>query len=192
MSNIKIIKPLKGHNIFSDVFKVAYKKRSSKLLIAYTYYSKENSADNLFLGVSVPKKIVKKAVCRNRIKRLLRESIRQVKIDPEGRTPLINLGIAYSLNNQIDEAIKVYELLVDKDPNDPEGYYGLGQLVSHQDISKSLEYFCKAYNLYVEQKSIHRNEVGAIIYEIYIHMKEIDKLDEFNEILKKHKIDFEE
>ena len=81
MRNIKIIKPLKGHNIFSDVFKVAYKKRSSKLLIAYTYYSKENSADNLFLGVSVPKKIVKKAVCRNRIKRLLRESIRQVKIE---------------------------------------------------------------------------------------------------------------
>ena len=117
---------------------------------------------------------------------------KSLEIDPEGRTPLINLGIAYSLNNQIDEAIKVYELLVDKDPNDPEGYYGLGQLVSHQDISKSLEYFCKAYNLYVEQKSIHRNEVGAIIYEIYIHMKEIDKLDEFNEILKKHKIDFEE
>lgn len=81
MSNIKIIKPLKGHNIFSDVFKVAYKKRSSKLLIAYTYYSAENCSNNMFLGVSVPKKIVKKAVCRNRVKRLMRESIRQIQIE---------------------------------------------------------------------------------------------------------------
>lgn len=116
---------------------------------------------------------------------------KSLEIDPDGKIPLINLGIAYSLNNQIDEAIKVYELLIEKDPNDPEGYYGLGQILYQKDNYKGLENFCKSYNLYVEQKSIHRNEVGAIIYEIYLHLKEINKLDVFKEILEKHHIDFE-
>lgn len=76
MKDAKKIKPLKGFNIFSDVFKIAQKKRSNSLLIAFTI--SDTIQEELYLGVAAPKKLVKKAVCRNRIKRLLRESVRQL------------------------------------------------------------------------------------------------------------------
>lgn len=76
MSSQRKIKSIKGYQSFSNLFKIAHKKRNNKLLTAYTY--NENNPKYLFLGVSVPKKIIKKSVCRNRVKRLLRESIRQI------------------------------------------------------------------------------------------------------------------
>ncbi len=76
MVSTKSIKPLKGYKIFNRVFNDSYKYKSSKLLIAVKF--DEDNSDDLFLGVSTSKKNSKKAVCRNRVKRLLRESIREI------------------------------------------------------------------------------------------------------------------
>lgn len=70
------IKPIKGYSAFSKIYKIAHKKRSNKLFIAFTY--SEEDSQTLFLGVSSPKKQTKKAVGRNRAKRLLKESVRQI------------------------------------------------------------------------------------------------------------------
>jgi ribonuclease P protein component len=85
MSNKKTIKSLKGFNIFNKVFEKSYKLRNSKLLIAYTYDGNklDNHSNELFFGVSTSKKKSKKAVCRNRIKRLLRQSVRNLNSQTE-------------------------------------------------------------------------------------------------------------
>jgi len=76
MLSHKTIKPLKGYKIFNRVFNDSYKYKSSKLLLVVKF--DEDSSDDLFLGVSTSKRNSKKAVCRNRVKRLLRESIREI------------------------------------------------------------------------------------------------------------------
>ena len=81
MAGRKKVKSLKGFKAFNKVFDNAIKYKSSKLLMAFTF-DNENS-DTLLLGVSSPKKKSKKAVWRNRIKRLLRESIRQINAESD-------------------------------------------------------------------------------------------------------------
>lgn len=85
MSNKKTIKSLKGFNIFNKVFEKSYKLRNPKLLIAYTYNDNNSEIDSkeLFFGVSTSKRKSKKAVCRNRIKRLLRQSVRNLNTQTE-------------------------------------------------------------------------------------------------------------
>ena len=47
---------------------------------------------------------------------------------------------------------------------------------------------CKAYNLYVKQKSPYRVDAEAQISRIYLEMKKVNKTDRFNEILKENSI----
>ena len=68
------IEPLKGYDGFKNVLNQGEKFHSQNL-----FCSVEFSTDNkkLAFGVGIGKKIAKKAVVRNRVKRLLRESIRK-------------------------------------------------------------------------------------------------------------------
>ena len=76
------LKPIKGNNTFMEIF-----RRSKKLSVpsAYCYvvfdYRKTSVTPppnnfKLNYAVIVKKKVIRKAVCRNRAKRMLRESIR--------------------------------------------------------------------------------------------------------------------
>lgn len=77
------LKPIKGNITFQDIF-----RKSKKLIVpdAFCYvvfdYYKRRNADSgirpitLNYAVVVKKKNIRKAVCRNRAKRLLREAIR--------------------------------------------------------------------------------------------------------------------
>jgi ribonuclease P protein component len=84
------IKPIKGFNCFSVLYVAGEKIRLFPVL-ASVCYDLEGSglnelwsarlnrqANTVFFGVTVSKRINKKAVNRNRIKRLLRESVRLV------------------------------------------------------------------------------------------------------------------
>ncbi len=86
-SDIKL-KPLKGYNAFAKVFKAGAKVYSKNAASVICFRGQcedlkikksEPLFDNnvIFYGVSVSRKRAKKAVVRNRIKRLLRESLRQ-------------------------------------------------------------------------------------------------------------------
>lgn len=66
--------PLKGWKAFDKVFKQGKISGSKKITVAIT----RSDTDMLQFGVGVSKKICKKAVIRNRIKRLIRESLRQI------------------------------------------------------------------------------------------------------------------
>lgn len=71
-------KPIKKYDAFSVVFRKGTKLKTKNLFSSVIF--NENIASKkchtIYYGVTISKKIAKKAVIRNRIKRLLRESIR--------------------------------------------------------------------------------------------------------------------
>ena len=75
-----ILESLKGKKNFDELFKAGLRYKVEDLLavVIKNDSSKNNPSSNriIFYAVAVSKRIAKKAVVRNRIKRLLRESIR--------------------------------------------------------------------------------------------------------------------
>ncbi|OGU59616.1 MAG: ribonuclease P protein component [Ignavibacteria bacterium GWF2_33_9] len=76
------LSPLKGFNSFKKAYEISAHARLGPVLL---FISSRNNdllikgkvpeEDTIYFGISVPKKIFKKAVVRNRIKRLIRESL---------------------------------------------------------------------------------------------------------------------
>jgi hypothetical protein len=75
-------------------------------------------------------------------------------------------------------------------PNDPEVYYGIGliYLSGKNDMENALQNMCKAYNIYVEQKSPYRTDAEKVINMIFGIMKKDNKEEAFNRILKENNI----
>lgn len=84
----------------------------------------------------------------------------------------------------------VYEKITKVYPNNPEGYFGLGRIYAgyKNNEEKGLDYYCKAYNLYVSQKSPYRTDAETMISAIYQKMKEDGKESKFIQILKDNNI----
>ncbi|MES1182156.1 MAG: tetratricopeptide repeat protein, partial [Flavobacterium sp.] len=115
---------------------------------------------------------------------------KSLQIDPNGLMPLQNIAIVYQYKKQYPEAISAYEKLAVLDKNNPEVFYGIGQVyaLNMNEYEKGLDYICKAYNLYIEQKSPYRTDAEKIIQMIYAEMKKQGKEDKFREILKANNI----
>lgn len=73
-----VVRPLKGLNAFSDVLRSGRKTTSGPLLLTAVSSAEANTRNTLFCGVTIGRRTAKRAVVRNRVKRLLRESIRQI------------------------------------------------------------------------------------------------------------------
>lgn len=75
------MRPLKGHDCFGKAFR-AGKKFSGKDAMLTVVFRDENSESGVvFTGVTIRKKVARRAVMRNRIKRLLRESLRKIFLE---------------------------------------------------------------------------------------------------------------
>jgi tetratricopeptide (TPR) repeat protein len=115
---------------------------------------------------------------------------KSLEIDPYGLMPLQNIAIVYRYKKEYDKAIEAYERLAAIDKTNPEVYFGIGQIHTAflNDHEKGLDNMCKAYNLYIEQKSPYRTDAEKMIQYIYSAMKKDGKEEKFNEILKQHNI----
>ena len=115
---------------------------------------------------------------------------KSLEIDPEGLMPLQNIAVVYMYKNEYENAIAAYQKLAELDEKNPEVYYGIGNIYASalNEYEKALDYMCKAYNLYIEQKSPYRTDAEKIIQKIYAEMKKQGKEDKFFEILKSHNI----
>ncbi|MDD2796994.1 MAG: tetratricopeptide repeat protein [Bacteroidales bacterium] len=114
---------------------------------------------------------------------------RSLELDPLGIMPLQNIAVAYSFKKEYDNAINAYQKLAELDKNNPEVFYGMGEnYVYKDDLEKGLDNMCKAYNLYIENKSPYRSDAEKIISNIYAKMKEQGKEQRFIEILKENNI----
>lgn len=114
--------------------------------------------------------------------------------EPSGITPLQNLAVAYTFKEDYDQAIVVYEKITKVYPKNPEGYFGLGRVYTafKNDLEQGLDYMCKSYNLYTEQKSPYRVDAETLMGAIYQEMKKQGKEEKFMQILKDNNILMEE
>lgn len=71
-------KPIKGYNSFSTLFKTGIKIKTENIFCSIKFNNNIVKEDSHLIcyGVTISKRNAKKAIIRNRIKRLLRESIR--------------------------------------------------------------------------------------------------------------------
>lgn len=115
---------------------------------------------------------------------------KSLKIDPKGLMPLQNIAVAYSHKKEYKKAIKSYEKLAEIESNNPEVFYGIGQMYAMyiKDYEKGLDNMCKAYNIYTEQKSPYRTDAEKIIQMLYDQMKKDGNEKKFDEILKANNI----
>lgn len=115
---------------------------------------------------------------------------KSLEIDPIGQVPLLNIPIVYEYLKEYDKAIDAYKKIEHINPKDPEIYYGIGRIYSVylSDYEKALDNMCKAYNLYIEQKSPYRTDAETQIRAILNEMKKAGKEDKFKEILKANNI----
>lgn len=119
---------------------------------------------------------------------------KSLEINPQSLMPLQNLAVVYSYKKDYNKAISTYERMALIDSGNPEVFYGIGQ-VSYQftkDYEKSLQNMCKAYNLYVEQKSPYRTDAEKIISMLYQEFKNKGKEARFNEILNENNLNPED
>jgi tetratricopeptide (TPR) repeat protein len=114
-----------------------------------------------------------------------------LKLEPTGKTALQNIAVAYGYLNKYDEAIASYNEILKYYPKDPEVYYGIGSIyfMKLKNNEKGLDNMCKAYIIYVQEKSAYRSDAEKIISMIYSAMKKDKKEDLFNKILKDNGID---
>jgi tetratricopeptide (TPR) repeat protein len=115
---------------------------------------------------------------------------KSLEIDPLGEMPLQNIAVAYTYKKDYPEAIKAYEKLAEVNKDNAEVYYGLGRLYTFnlKDYEKGLDNMCKAYNLYIAQKSPYRTDAEKNIQAIYTELKAQKQEDKFYEILKANNI----
>jgi tetratricopeptide (TPR) repeat protein len=115
---------------------------------------------------------------------------KSLELDPKGLMPLQNIAIAYQFKKEYQKAIDSFQKLAEIDKNNPEIYFGIGHVyaVNLNEYEKSLGYMCKAYNMYVEQKSPYRTDAEKIISYIHSEMKKEGKEAKFDEILKANNI----
>lgn len=115
---------------------------------------------------------------------------KSLELDPNGLMPLQNIAIVYQYKKEYSKAILAYEKLEEIDKNNPEVYYGIGNVYTTnlKDYEKGLDNMCKAYNLYIEQKSPYRADAEKMISFIYSEMKKQGKAEEFNKILEANNI----
>ncbi|VXB65403.1 conserved exported hypothetical protein [Flavobacterium sp. 9AF] len=115
---------------------------------------------------------------------------KSLKIDPNGLLPLQNIAIAYSYKKEYKKAIKAYEKLRDIQPDNPEVFYGIGLIYFQNlnDFEKALDNMCKAYIIYIQQKSPYRSDAEKIIQMLYSEFKNKNNLETFNKILEKNNI----
>ncbi len=115
---------------------------------------------------------------------------KSLEIDPKGKLPLQNIPVVYNYMKDYEKAVVAYEKLALVYPDDPETFYGIGNIYAYAipDMEKALHNICKAYNLYVAQKSPYRTDAENAISYIFGQMKKAGKEEDFNKILKEHHI----
>jgi tetratricopeptide (TPR) repeat protein len=115
---------------------------------------------------------------------------KSIELDPDGLFPWQNMAVAYQYKKDYNKAVECYERLKEIDDSNPEVFYGLGQtyFVFLNENEKALDNMCKAYNLYIAQKSAYRTDAEKVINMIYVKMKEEGKEERFMEILEENDI----
>ncbi len=97
--NIKFhLKPIKGQKLFKNIFMKSKKISNQNATIYISFTSQLHSGNEILYAAIVKKRYIKKAVSRNRAKRLIRASLREIFIKNDNfadLAPYINYLIVF-------------------------------------------------------------------------------------------------
>ncbi|MCX6139586.1 MAG: ribonuclease P protein component [Candidatus Kapabacteria bacterium] len=86
-----VVRPLKGQDAFNIVMRSGRRSTSGPLSLTAAFNVDSLPKESISVGVTIGKRTAKRAVIRNRVKRLLRESVRQIV--PSRAVALSSAGI---------------------------------------------------------------------------------------------------
>lgn len=111
-------------------------------------------------------------------------------LDPYGKMPLQNIAVVYEFKGEYQKAIQSYERLGKVHPGNPEVYYGIARVYFYylNDNELALSNLCKAYLLYIEEKSPYRSDAEEIMGEIFTKMEKQGQQKTFYQILERNDI----
>ena len=115
---------------------------------------------------------------------------KSIALYPEGVTAHQNLAVVYEMLNDFESAKKEYRFLIELNPLDPEGYYGLGymQLWSAETVQSlydALDNAKKALELYTLNPPNYIGDSYFLIGYIYIYLNKNEEADRYFELAKK-------
>jgi tetratricopeptide (TPR) repeat protein len=133
---------------------------------------------------------------QNRLDEAEEMYLRSISINDKNLVPYQNLAVVYRLKNKLNDALEMYKKMVNIDENNPEPYYGIGELFYIvEDYKKSLPFFDKAIELYIEQNSIVVYDAfyykGMIYYRMgnyddaLKYLEEVQKVNPNNQTVEK-------
>jgi tetratricopeptide (TPR) repeat protein len=122
--------------------------------------------------------------------------LRSISINDKNLVPYQNLAVVYRLKNRLNDAFELYKKMIAIDENNPESYYGIGELFYIvEDYEKSMPFFDKAIELYIDQNSTVVYDAfyykGMIYYrmnnydEALKYLEEVQKVNPNNQTLEK-------
>ena len=113
---------------------------------------------------------------QNRLDEAEKIYLKSIELNDKNKVPFINLAVVYQIQGRLNDAFNLYTHVVQILPDDPEGYYGIGELYyMTNNYENSLLFFDKAIELYIRKNSPYVYD--AFYYKGMIYY-EMNKLDE--------------
>jgi tetratricopeptide (TPR) repeat protein len=123
---------------------------------------------------------------QNRLDEAEEMYLRSISINDKNLVPYQNLAIVYRLKNRLNDALELYKKMAAIDENNPEPYYGIGELFYIVgDYEKSIPFFDKAIELYIEQNSVVVYDAFYYKGMIYYRMGNYDEALKYLEEVQK-------
>jgi len=116
---------------------------------------------------------------QNRLKEAEAIYLKSISINKKNTIPLINLAVVYRLQGKLNEAFELYTNVAEITPNDPEAYYGMGEILFiNGDYENAMIFFDRTIEIYLAEKS--PDVCDAYYYKGMIHYR----FNQYNEALK--------
>jgi tetratricopeptide (TPR) repeat protein len=146
-----------------------YYMRENRLIEAERYLKEAVDLDPVFVDAMDHLGLVYRR--QNRIEEAEMIYLKSIALNDRNKVPFINLAVVYRIQGRLNDAFQLYRHLVQIIPDDPEGYYGIGEIFYIVgDYENSMPFFYKAVELYIDLNSPYVYDafyyLGMIYYEI--------------------------
>ncbi|AHM61487.1 hypothetical protein D770_16165 [Flammeovirgaceae bacterium 311] len=111
-------------------------------------------------------------------------------VKPEGHIAIINLADIYSVRVEKNKALALYQELIDRYPDNPEGYFGISKiLVIQENFTQALPIAVQAHKMFARQGNPHIRESNLLISRIFVEMEKRGEEEKFLDVISEAGID---
>jgi tetratricopeptide (TPR) repeat protein len=116
---------------------------------------------------------------QNRLQEAEEVYLRAISLNNKNRVSFINLAVVYRIQGRLSEAFGLYTRLAEISPDDPEAYYGMGEILFiNSDYENAMLFFDRTIELYIASNSPY--VCDAYYYKGMI----LFRLNQYNEALR--------